>query len=69
MFSTPTRIKSIPEKHISMVAAGHNHSLFLTELGEVFSCGFNEFGELGLGLNSLGGFDKVENDPELDKKI
>lgn len=32
-----------------MAAAGENHSLYLTELGEVYSSGFNEFGELGLG--------------------
>jgi alpha-tubulin suppressor-like RCC1 family protein len=31
-----------------MVAAGETHSLFLFELGEVYSAGFNEFGELGI---------------------
>ena len=70
MFTAPTRIKSIPEKIITMVAAGHNHSLFLTELGEVFSCGFNEFGELGLGLSALVGFDEgTEGDPDFDQKV
>ena len=32
-----------------MAAAAETHSLFLTDLGEVYSTGFNEFGELGLG--------------------
>ena len=36
-----------------MTAAGETHSLFLTDLGEVLACGFNEFGELGCGLQSL----------------
>lgn len=31
------------------VAAGENHSLFLSSSGQVFSCGLNEEGQLGLG--------------------
>jgi len=31
-----------------MAAAGTNHSLFLSELGQVFSAGFNDFGQLGI---------------------
>lgn len=33
-----------------MTAAGKAHSLFLTEEGRVFSCGFSEYGELGVPL-------------------
>ena len=31
-----------------MTAAGTNHSLFLAELGQIYSSGFNEFGQLGV---------------------
>lgn len=37
---------SVPIKHIS---AGGSHSLLLDEFGGVWSCGSNEFGQLGLG--------------------
>ena len=30
-----------------MCAVGRNHSLFLTALGQIYSAGFNEFGQLG----------------------
>ena len=47
----PARIKSLQDKFIVMTAAGENHSLFLSDLGEVLCAGFNEFGELGIGIN------------------
>jgi len=37
----------LAEKEVKMCAAGKSHSLFLTYLGEVYSAGFNEFGQLG----------------------
>ena len=47
--SKPVRLKHLQDKKIVMTAAGEAHSLFLTDLGEIYSCGFNEFGELGIG--------------------
>ena len=35
-------------KPIKMVAAGANHSLCLTHRGDVFSCGLNPKGQLGV---------------------
>ena len=35
--------------NIRAIAAGCSHSLLLTETGELFGCGFNEYGQLGLG--------------------
>ena len=32
-----------------MVSAGANHSLCLTSRGDVYSCGYNAKGQLGLG--------------------
>ena len=36
-------------KMVTMVAAGANHSLCLTQRGDVYSCGLNAKGQLGLG--------------------
>ena len=33
------------------IAAGYRHSLLLTARGELFGCGVNEYGQLGLGHN------------------
>jgi alpha-tubulin suppressor-like RCC1 family protein len=46
--STPTRITALPARAIS-VAAGQHHSLILLENGDVYACGYNELGQLGLG--------------------
>ncbi|DBB10173.1 TPA: hypothetical protein ACH3X3_001750 [Trebouxia sp. C0006] len=38
----------LPEP-VTQVAAGHHHTLFLTESGNVWACGRNNRGQLGLG--------------------
>ncbi|EAS06544.2 regulator of chromosome condensation RCC1 protein, partial (macronuclear) [Tetrahymena thermophila SB210] len=37
------------EGHLKSVSCGDNHTLFLTDQGEVFACGNNSFGQLGTG--------------------
>lgn len=44
----PTKIQGITSK-IKQAAAGYNHSLFLTEEGDVLSCGEGSGGQLGHG--------------------
>lgn len=58
----------VPEPVIQ-VAAGHHHTLFLTQSGDIWACGRNSRGQLGLGskagsyisipqpLSALAGFD------------
>ena len=45
--------RSIPQKTsfatISKISTGWSHSLFQNDKGEIFSCGFNEQGQCGLG--------------------
>ena len=47
--SKPKLVDFFLDRKMKMAAAGSNHSLFLSELGQVFSAGFNEFGQLGIG--------------------
>ena len=37
-------VGELADKKIKMTAAGTNHSLFLAELGQIYTSGFNEFG-------------------------
>eukprot|EP01100_Stratorugosa_tubuloviscum_P012041 TRINITY_DN553_c0_g1_i1.p1 TRINITY_DN553_c0_g1~~TRINITY_DN553_c0_g1_i1.p1 ORF type:complete len:846 (-),score=248.58 TRINITY_DN553_c0_g1_i1:124-2661(-) len=39
-------------KTIVQVGAGREHTVFLTDLGQLYSCGSNTFGQLGLGHTS-----------------
>lgn len=41
--------KSSFQKEIKKVSTGRSHSLLLTQTGEVYGCGSNSFGQLGLG--------------------
>jgi alpha-tubulin suppressor-like RCC1 family protein len=44
---TPTRVAGLAK--VKAIAAGSDHSLVLTEAGEVYACGDNQYGQLGLG--------------------
>ena len=45
----PVLVQSMLGKKIKKIAAGASHSLCLTERGDVYSCGRNAHGQLGLG--------------------
>ena len=47
--SEPQLISDMRTKPVKAVAAGWNHTLLLTERGDVFSCGYGSFGQLGVG--------------------
>jgi alpha-tubulin suppressor-like RCC1 family protein len=47
--SEPQLVRSLRNKQVRQVAAGWNHTLVLTHDGDVFSCGYGFFGQLGLG--------------------
>ncbi|VEL19960.1 unnamed protein product [Protopolystoma xenopodis] len=47
LFNPKETPSSIFEAGISKVACGYKHTLLLTKYGEVFSCGSNEFRQLG----------------------
>jgi alpha-tubulin suppressor-like RCC1 family protein len=58
--STPTLITGL--SNVTEISAGDSHSLFLTSEGHVYSCGWNKYGQLGLGTS---GSDKDESTPTL----
>lgn len=47
-FATPKLVKDLLSKPIAKVAAGWNHSLVLTKKGDIFACGYGQYGQLGL---------------------
>lgn len=49
MYHIPTLVEAFKEIPLKQAAGGENHSLVLTEEGEVFSFGSAECGKLGLG--------------------
>mmetsp|Transcript_2901 Transcript_2901/g.6754 ORF Transcript_2901/g.6754 Transcript_2901/m.6754 type:complete len:459 (-) Transcript_2901:95-1471(-) len=50
--ANPTLIKGLEHLNIVKAACGKTHTLFLSSGGEVWVCGSNKFGELGIGKTS-----------------
>ncbi len=46
---TPSIISTLDPFKVSAIACGSYHTVFLTNHGKVYSCGFNSSGQLGLG--------------------
>jgi len=47
--STPHVITFFSGINISQIACGYNHTIFLAGDGKLYSCGYNLYGQLGLG--------------------
>lgn len=53
-FASITTFTQVPDlQNVSQVAAGQNFVLFLLNNGSVFSCGRNDYGQLGIGSTAL----------------
>nr|WP_199162681.1 fimbrillin family protein [Elizabethkingia sp. ASV34] len=51
----PTKIPFFNDKPIKKIVSGERHSLVLTESGEVYTAGHNDYGQMG-NITSVGGF-------------
>jgi alpha-tubulin suppressor-like RCC1 family protein len=47
--SIPIKVKGFNNERVVMISCGWRHSMALTECGHVYSWGWNEFGQLGIG--------------------
>ncbi|BHF67257.1 Probable E3 ubiquitin-protein ligase herc4 [Sparganum proliferum] len=47
LVSRPRWVPPLPESKVTKVACGYKHTLLLTSEGFVYSCGSNDFGQLG----------------------
>lgn len=51
--SIPQQVKSLDGHEVTMVSCGLYHTMICTSIGELFSCGKNDYGQLGLGHSRL----------------
>ena len=51
-YAYPTLIESLSNESIIKIAAGNNHSMAITELGELYTWGEGIYGQLGHGINN-----------------
>ncbi|XP_055679804.1 probable E3 ubiquitin-protein ligase HERC4 isoform X2 [Lutzomyia longipalpis] len=47
--ATPRVVRSLSTKHVIQIVSGHFHCLALTNSGEIYAWGMNNYGQLGIG--------------------
>ena len=47
--NSPQELEYFKGKHVINIVSGYYHSFFICENGEIYSCGWNYQGQLGLG--------------------
>ena len=50
--NSPQELEYFKGKHVINIVCGYYHSFFICENGEIYSCGKNNEGQLGLGNNN-----------------
>ena len=61
--NSPSKVNISKQKSIS---AGFSHSIFLDEVGQVWACGHNQYGQLGLGhFAQMDHPEKIDNLPKI----
>src|SRR3990167_7035924 len=61
---------SIRKINMAVSASGFNHCLFLDANGSVWSCGYNEYGQLGLGdVNNRNVPEQIKNFPKIKSAL
>lgn len=49
--NSPQELEYFKGKHVINIVSGYSHSFFICENDEIYSCGSNYYGQLGLGNN------------------
>jgi len=59
---SPKLVKKMAGLNCVSIACGYWHSMFLTESGDVYTAGWNQFGQLGTRKSSIGSTETEEDD-------
>jgi len=64
--ATPARLDDLEGQSIRDIACGGSHSIFLNNFGQVYTCGLNTAGQLGVGFDQVttATLQRVEGGPQ-----
>ena len=57
----PMRVEALADRRVRSVDTGGRHTLIVTAAGELYACGLNSWGQLGLGIPIVGDREGAQN--------